>query len=111
LAQVAQATRQHPRVTLLEGSSTSEKIVSQIRQVCQGRRTMVILDSDHSRDHVLAELAAYAPLVSPGCYLICEDTNVNGHPSFPDHGPGPYEAVEEFLKSARGWKVDRDCER
>jgi cephalosporin hydroxylase len=111
LAKVADATRRHPRVTLLEGSSTSKEIVDQIKRLCQGRRTMVILDSDHSRDHVLAELHAYGPLVTPGCYLICEDTNVNGHPSFADHGPGPYEAVEQFLASATGWKVDRDCER
>jgi cephalosporin hydroxylase len=111
LANVAAAARQHPRVTLLEGSSTSQPIVDQIKRHCQGKRTMVILDSDHARDHVLAELHAYSPLVTPGCYLICEDTNVNGHPSYATHGPGPYEAVEQFLSTARGWKIDRDCER
>ena len=58
---------------------------------------MVILDSDHSQAHVSAELSAYAPLVTPGCYLIVEDTCVNGHPLYPDHGPGPMEALDAFL--------------
>ena len=72
---------------------------------------MVILDSDHSEQHVSEELRLYAPLVTPGCYLICEDTNINGHPVFRDFGAGPFEAAGKFLAENKGWRVDSHCER
>jgi cephalosporin hydroxylase len=72
---------------------------------------MAVLDSDHSYEHVLKELEAYGPLVTPGCYMIVEDTNVNGHPVVPDHGSGPAEAVETFLNESAFFDVDRDRER
>ena len=72
---------------------------------------MVILDSDHSRDHVFAELQAYASLVGPGDYLIVEDTNVNGHPVHPDFGPGPTEAVDDFLAENDSFFIDESREK
>ena len=111
LENVYEPVRSHPRVELFEGSSTAPAIVEQICERCRGRRTMVVLDSDHRRDHVAAELECYAPLVSPGCYLICEDTNINGHPVYPDFGPGPHEAVANFLRENPQFEVDADCER
>jgi len=72
---------------------------------------LVLLDSDHSRDHVLKELQSYAPLVTPGSYVVVEDTNLDGHPVFPEFGPGPMEAVAEFLGSDSHFEVDRTREK
>jgi cephalosporin hydroxylase len=101
---------EHPRITYLEGSSTSPEIVSRMTAEASGT-VMVILDSDHTRPHVVDELTAYSPLVTPGSYLIVEDSNLNGHPVSPGWGPGPGEAVEEFLGSHPEFCVDGDCEK
>jgi cephalosporin hydroxylase len=72
---------------------------------------MVILDSDHSKEHVLDELTCLKDMVTPGSYMIVEDTNINGHPVFPDFGPGPMEAVQEFLAKNDEFIVDTSMER
>jgi cephalosporin hydroxylase len=108
---VGEQVRRHARITLLEGSSIAPEVSREIQRRCEGRRTMVVLDSDHRAPHVAEELRLYAPLVSPGCYLICEDTCVNGHPVSRSYGPGPYEAVQEFLHGNRQFRVDRECEK
>lgn len=101
---------EHPRITYLTGSSTAPEIVDRIKEEAKGT-VMVILDSYHSRDHVLEKLELYGPLVDPGSYVIVEDTNMNGHPSHPKFGPGPWEAVEAFLGSHSEFRVDEDCEK
>jgi cephalosporin hydroxylase len=101
----------HRRITYHQGSSTDPGIVDRVaRRARSAKRVMVVLDSNHSREHVLRELEVYGPLVTPGCYLVVEDTNVNGNPVLPDHGPGPMEAVEEFLATTDDFEVDRSRE-
>ena len=103
---------EHERITYLTGSSVAPEIGTLIQELAsEAERVMVVLDSDHSRDHVLAELRAYGELVTSGCYLVVEDTNVNGHPVWPGFGPGPMEAVEEFLAEDSRFVVDRAREK
>jgi cephalosporin hydroxylase len=102
----------HPRITYLHGSSVDPAILDQVRSTIEpGERVMVALDSDHSEEHVYAELQEYPQLVTKGNYLIVEDTNVNGHPVWPDHGPGPMEALQRFLAETDVFEVDRSCEK
>jgi cephalosporin hydroxylase len=111
---VAPAARppSHPRIRYLHGSSTDPAIVRQIEDAARGKAAvMVILDSTHTREHVAEELRLYQGLVTPGSYLIVEDTNVNGHPVLHDHGPGPGEAVQEFLSGRDDFFADVSREK
>jgi len=102
----------HGRIEYLHGSSTSEEIRNQIkRRLPSNAKVIVILDSDHSKEHVLRELMIYSEFVSTGSYIIVEDTNLNGHPVAGHHGPGPMEAVSEFLKQNRTFRIDRSREK
>jgi cephalosporin hydroxylase len=90
----------------------AKAVVERIAAEAERARTvMVILDSDHKRDHVLAELRCLGPLVTPGSFLIVEDTNLNGHPVEPDYGPGPMEAVEAFLAERKDFEIDPRWEK
>lgn len=90
---------EHPNIEVLTASTTSPATADAIRRLRAAHPGPVfaILDSDHSKDHVLAELQLITPLLQTDDYLVVEDSNLNGHPVLPDYGPGPYEAVEEFL--------------
>ena len=102
----------HPRLTLIVGDSTSPQTIEDVRHAAAGsERVLVILDSDHHAPHVGRELRAYREFVAPGSYLVVEDTNVNGHPVMPEHGPGPYEAVEEFLREDPSFEIDKSREK
>jgi len=102
----------HPRIRYVLGGSTEERTLQTVRE-SSAARVMVILDSDHSQAHVARELEVYAPLVSPGCYLIVEDTNVNAYSMFPGStGPGgPAEAVAAFLPSHPEFEIDASREK
>jgi len=94
------------RVILFEGSSTSDEVVSKIKDYTQGKKGIIILDSDHSETHVSKELSIYKDFVQKGCYLVVEDTNLNGYPVHPNFGPGPYEAVKKFLLKNKDFRQD-----
>lgn len=102
----------HDRITYMTGSSVSDDVLARSRTlVGQDERVTAILDSDHHKDHVLKELRGYGPLVTPGNYLIVEDSNLNGHPVAAGFGPGPMEAIQEFLKEQHEFEIDRSREK
>ena len=104
---------EHPRISYVRGSSVADATFATVKQhLGPADKVMVVLDSDHSKSHVLAELRLYHTLVSRGHYLIVEDTNIGGHPVAEDFGPGPMDAVQEFLASGgTGFQVDGSREK
>lgn len=103
---------QHPRITYIHGSSADPQIVQQVHRSAMNKApVLIILDSDHRADHVLAELRAYHMLVTPGSYLIVEDSNINGRPVLGNFGPGPAEAIEQFMQENSDFEVDQTCEK
>jgi cephalosporin hydroxylase len=111
------AIEAHPmvrRITMIEGSSVDPAVLAQVQGAATGRdRVLVCLDSNHTGAHVLAELEAYAPLVSVGSYCVVFDTVIEDLPAgtYPDRpwGPGdnPKTAVDEYLESHPEFEVDR----
>jgi cephalosporin hydroxylase len=101
------------RISMLEGSSIDAGLVAQVETLAKDKKSvMVILDSHHTHDHVMAELQAYSPLVTKGSYLVVLDTVVEDLPEdmFPDrpwkHGDNPKTAVWEFLESNNRFVID-----
>lgn len=102
---------QYKRITYLTGSSVDEDIINFIMPRVKDKTVMVILDSDHSKAHVLKELEIYSKFVSIGSYLIVEDTNCSGHPVFGLVGEGPLEAIQIFLNINKDFIIDRYWEK
>ncbi len=89
----------HRLIEYVNGSSIDPEIVRTVREnVADQSNVMVILDSNHTRDHVYREIMAYKDLVPVDGYLIVEDTFLNGHPSHKEFGPGPMEAVDDTCR-------------
>lgn len=114
------AIEAHPmagRIEMIQGSSIAPDIISQVRERAgQAKRVLVCLDSNHTHDHVLAELEAYAPLTSPGSYCVVFDTIIEDLPegSFPDRpwdrGDNPKTAVWEYLKQHPEFEIDKSID-
>jgi cephalosporin hydroxylase len=115
-----EAIEAHPmssRIQMIQGSSISPEVIEQVKAVAKNyQRVLVCLDSNHTHDHVLAELEAYAPLTSIGSYCVVFDTIVEDMPKamFPDRpwGPGdnPKTAVWEYLKTHPEFEIDKSID-
>jgi len=115
-----EAIEAHPmasRIQMIQGSSIAPDIVDQVTKIASDYRTVLVcLDSNHTHEHVLAELKAYGPLVTKGSYCVVFDTIVEDLPRelFPDRpwGPGdnPKTAVLEFLKSHPEFQIDKSID-
>jgi cephalosporin hydroxylase len=114
------AIEAHPmshRIDMIQGSSIASDIVAEVhKRASSHERTMVILDSNHTHEHVLAELDAYASLVSPGSYCVVFDTVIEDLPAgmYPDRpwdvGNNPKTAISEYLSRNRDFEVDENME-
>ena len=101
-----------PRVRYVLGDSAAAETVAQVHELVAGRRAMVSLDSDHTAPHVEREIAAYAPMVAVGCYLVVEDGLADlltpararrlGR-AIPERG-GPMRAIRRQLFRRPGWR-------
>lgn len=100
---------EHERIYYLVGSSTSPVMVEAVRTLAEGV-VLVDLDSAHDEGYVLKELELYGPLVTPGSYVIVEDTIIDLG-LVPWHGPGPKGAVEAFLAQNKNFVADRTREK
>jgi cephalosporin hydroxylase len=114
-----EAIETHPmskRVVLLEGGSVDEVTLARVRaEIPDGASVMVVLDSDHSRQHVLAECRAYGPMVTPGCYMVVADTVV-GHVTEENaprkrskvwfKGDEPLSALQDYMSETNRFEVD-----
>lgn len=114
------AIEEHPmykRISMIQGSSIAPEIIAQVKEKAKGKkRILVCLDSNHTHDHVLAELEAYAQLIAVGSYCVVFDTVIEDMPEgfFPDRswGPGdnPKTAVWEYLKTHPEFEIDKSID-
>lgn len=110
-----EAIEAHPmfkRVSMIEGSSLDPAIAEQVRAAAAGKKVIVVLDSNHTHEHVLEELRLYASLVSVDSYCVVMDTVVENMPedAFPDRpwgkGNNPRTAVWAYLEENRDFEID-----
>jgi cephalosporin hydroxylase len=112
---IVDSIRYEENIILLEGDSSEEETLIRVKAHISSRminhKIMVILDSDHKKDHVIKELNLFASLVTPGSILIVEDTIINGNPVHKEHGPGPKEAIEEWWVDHPEFELNVMCEK
>ena len=99
-SRISEKAKSDPGIRLLTMSSAApelKEILKDIRKKNPGS-AFAILDSDHSKQHVLAEMTNLRDILVAGDYLVVEDSNINGHPVAKSFGPGPYEAIQEYFR-------------
>jgi cephalosporin hydroxylase len=100
-----QVVERDPRITYLIGNSTSEEIISQVRELTKDKKTMLIVDGDHHRIHVKWELQHYSPMVTKGQYLVVEDCYAGSGNLY-----GPGEARDWFLARNKEFYNSKLCD-
>lgn len=85
-------------------------VVDRVAEIVWEGTAMVVEDSSHAYDNTLAVLRTYSRFVKPGCYFVVEDTVCNHGLEMPKLNPGPYEAVQTFVKEDDRFSIDRDAE-
>lgn len=100
----------HPRVEFLHGSSTDAAVMARVRErvreATAAGPVFVILDGDHSQAHVARELELYAPLVTPGSFLLSQDGIIDTQRAFRAFRPGPLAANRAFLAAHAEFEHD-----
>ena len=114
------AIEEHPmarRIEMIQGSSISDDVIKQVHLRAQGEESVLVcLDSNHTHEHVLAELKSYAPLTSIGSYCVVFDTVIDDMPAdlFPDRPWGPNDnpktAIFEYLKHHPEFEIDKSID-
>jgi cephalosporin hydroxylase len=105
--------RSHPRVEFLIGSSLDVHVIRRVAELCDAADgpIMVILDSDHRRNHVAAELELYAEFVTSGSLMLAQDGVIDELPVFSADRPGPLAAIHAFLQRHPEFTVDERLNR
>lgn len=101
---------EHPRIEYLTGDSTAPETLEHVRAAADGADgpVMVILDGNHDRDHVARELELYAPLVTPGSYLLSQDGLIDQFRTLREFRPGPLQANRDFVESHPEFEWDEE---
>jgi len=113
-SRISEKAKSDPGVRLLTMSSAAPELKETLKDIREKNpgSAFAILDSDHSKQHVLAEMTNLRGILVAGDYLVVEDSNINGHPVAKSFGPGPYEAIQEYFRMfPHDYEHDFDRER
>jgi cephalosporin hydroxylase len=99
-SRISEQAKSDTNIRLLTMSSAAPELKETLKDIREKKpgSAFAILDSDHSKQHVLAEMMNLQDILMAGDYLVVEDSNINGHPVAKSFGPGPYEAIQEYFR-------------
>lgn len=109
-----ETAKRDPNIIFFQSSSSDPRVADRILELrtAYPGPVFAILDSDHSKAHVMEELMLLRNLLKTGDYVVVEDSNINGHPVFsPDPGAGPFEAIQDYMRQyPDDYRLDRERE-